>query len=65
MKTPHPFPAASAETKIVRILKWGSGEWQTVLLACGHRCQVRRAEVKAQQLLPGKAMKCEKCEAKA
>lgn len=46
---------------IERILKWGSGEWQTLVLSCGHRRKVRRAQVKAQQLMPGKKVDCEEC----
>lgn len=47
---------------IERILKWGSGEWQTLMLSCGHKRKVRRQEVKADQLMPGKRVACAECE---
>jgi hypothetical protein len=50
-------------TGIKRLLPWGSGEWISVLLACGHRRRVRRAEAKAEQLMIGKMVRCAECEA--
>jgi hypothetical protein len=52
-------------TKVDRILKWGGGEWQTVILACGHRSRFRRADVKKLQLFPGMVVNCQECEADA
>lgn len=48
-------------TTVQNILKWGSGEWHTVLLACGHRWRVRRAQLKQAQLYEGKSVKCAQC----
>lgn len=48
-------------TTIRLIISWGTGEWQTVLLACGHKRKMRRAEVKAEQLYEGKAVVCAEC----
>jgi hypothetical protein len=48
-------------TTIQCILSWGSGEWHTVLLACGHSWKLRRAELKSGQLFTGKKVECAVC----
>jgi hypothetical protein len=49
-------------TTITRIYSWGTGEWLSVLMECGHRRKVRRDEAKAEQLMVGKKVTCAECE---
>jgi len=49
-------------TTVLHILHWGTGEWHTVLLACGHRRRLRRAELRAEQLYEGKTVPCPECQ---
>lgn len=46
---------------ITHILAWGSGQWQTVLLACGHKRHIRKADLKREQLYIGKTVPCADC----
>jgi hypothetical protein len=48
-------------TTVERILRWGSGEWSSALLACGHRLRLRRADLKREQLSEGKRVECAEC----
>lgn len=48
-------------TPITHILKWGSGEWTSVMLACGHSRRVRRRELFEEQLSIGKVVTCPTC----
>lgn len=48
-------------TAIRHILTWGTGEWHTVLLACGHRFRLRRAQLQTEQLYEGKPVTCAEC----
>ena len=48
-------------TTIQHIVRWGAGEWHTVMLACGHRWKLRRAQMKRAQLFDGKKVECAEC----
>jgi len=48
-------------TTIQHIVRWGTGEWATVMLACGHRWRLRRAQLKTAQLFEGKKITCTEC----
>lgn len=47
--------------QITHILAWGSGQWQTVMLACGHKRHIRKADLKREQLFVGKPVPCADC----
>jgi hypothetical protein len=51
-------------TRVLTIMlreEWGSGEWRTVMLSCGHDRKVRRIQMKSEQLAIGKQVECEEC----
>jgi hypothetical protein len=48
-------------TSITHILAWGSGQWQTVMLACGHKRHIRKADLKREQLYVGRMVPCADC----
>lgn len=48
-------------TAIKYILSWGSGQWRTVLLECGHMRHIRKADLKREQLFISKRVPCADC----
>ena len=50
----------NVKARIVRILPWGS-DWQTVVLECGHKRRLRKAEVERAQLFIDKRVPCGEC----
>jgi hypothetical protein len=57
------FISPDEKTSIEHILPW-SGQWYTVLLACGHRRKLRKQNLKLEQLFVGKRVTCQECEEK-
>jgi hypothetical protein len=60
---PFVSPDGDVKTSIEHILPW-SGQWYTVLLACGHRRKLRKQDLKLEQLFVGKRVTCQECEEK-
>jgi hypothetical protein len=48
-------------TDVIALLKWGSGEWVTLVVACGHSRRLRRVAVAREQLYVGKCIPCPQC----